>query len=51
MGKKKILLTPYQIGTGTPSVAKEVADIQKLLKASGLYYKLHSAGTTVGKMT
>lgn len=24
--------------------------MQKVLKASGLYYKMHSAGTTVGKL-
>ncbi|KAK4115342.1 hypothetical protein N656DRAFT_776458 [Canariomyces notabilis] len=35
------------VGTGHPSVAKEVAEVQKLLKASGLSYTMHSAGTTV----
>jgi uncharacterized protein YqgV (UPF0045/DUF77 family) len=30
------------------SVANEVAAVQKLLKASGLSYKMHSSGTTVG---
>ncbi|KAK3295878.1 YkoF-like protein [Chaetomium fimeti] len=35
------------IGTGNVSVAKEVAEVQKVLKASGLPYTLHSAGTTV----
>ncbi|KAK4123474.1 hypothetical protein N657DRAFT_572592 [Parathielavia appendiculata] len=35
------------VGTGKVSVAQEVAEVQKLLKASGLYYTLHSAGTTV----
>ncbi|KAL2256518.1 hypothetical protein VTK26DRAFT_1542 [Humicola hyalothermophila] len=35
------------IGTGSVSVAKEVAEVQKVLKASGLPYTLHSAGTTV----
>ncbi|KAH6849787.1 YkoF-like protein [Chaetomium sp. MPI-CAGE-AT-0009] len=35
------------VGTGNVSVAKEVADVQKVLKASGLSYTLHSAGTTV----
>lgn len=28
-------------------MAKEVAEVQKLLKASGLTYTMHSAGTTV----
>jgi uncharacterized protein YqgV (UPF0045/DUF77 family) len=37
------------VGTGSPSVAKEVAEVQRLLKASGLKYTMHSAGTTVGK--
>lgn len=35
-----------QVGTGI-SVAKEVAEVQKLLKASGLSFTMHSAGTTV----
>ncbi|KAH8782726.1 YkoF-like protein [Diaporthe sp. PMI_573] len=35
------------VGTGELSVAKEVAEVQKLLKASGLTYTMHSAGTTV----
>ncbi|KAH6624793.1 YkoF-like protein [Chaetomium sp. MPI-SDFR-AT-0129] len=35
------------VGTGNVSVAKEVAEVQKLLKASGLTYTMHSAGTTV----
>ncbi|KAJ9158436.1 hypothetical protein NKR19_g3290 [Coniochaeta hoffmannii] len=35
------------VGTGTLSVAKEVAEVQRLLKASGLKYTMHSAGTTV----
>ena len=38
----------HQVGTGSVSVAKEVAEVQKLLKASGLTYTMHSAGTTVG---
>ncbi|KAK7430009.1 UPF0045 protein M15 [Neonectria magnoliae] len=37
------------IGTGNVSVAEEIAEVQKVLKASGLKYTLHSAGTTVGK--
>ncbi|KAK4031795.1 YkoF-like protein [Parachaetomium inaequale] len=35
------------VGTGTASVAQEVAEVQKLLKASGLSYTMHSAGTTI----
>ncbi|KAK4157133.1 YkoF-like protein [Chaetomidium leptoderma] len=35
------------IGTGNVSVASEVAEVQKLLKASGLSCTMHSAGTTV----
>ncbi|TLD30736.1 hypothetical protein PspLS_02138 [Pyricularia sp. CBS 133598] len=35
------------VGTGNVSVANEVAEVQKLLKASGLKYTMHSAGTTV----
>lgn len=38
-----------QVGTGNPSVAEEVAEVQKVLQASGLKYTMHSAGTTVGK--
>ncbi len=37
------------IGTPTASVSKEVAEVQRLLKKSGLDYSMHSAGTTVGK--
>ncbi|KAI0406708.1 YkoF-like protein [Xylaria palmicola] len=35
------------IGTGSVSVAAEVAEVQRLLKTSGLAYTMHSAGTTV----
>ncbi|CEJ89366.1 Putative UPF0045 protein ECM15 [[Torrubiella] hemipterigena] len=35
------------VGTGTTSVAAEVAEVQRVLKASGLKYTMHSAGTTV----
>lgn len=38
----------HQVGTGTVSVAAEVAEVQKVLKASGLRYTMHSAGTVVG---
>ncbi|KAF8425290.1 YkoF-like protein, partial [Tirmania nivea] len=40
-----VCLTP--IGTGTPSVANEIASIQRLLAVSGLAYTMHSAGTTI----
>jgi uncharacterized protein (TIGR00106 family) len=35
------------VGTGSTSVAKEVAEVQRLLENSGLKYTMHSAGTTV----
>jgi len=35
------------IGTPTASVSNEVAAVQRLMKASGLTYSMHSAGTTV----
>ncbi|KAF2232160.1 hypothetical protein EV356DRAFT_505557 [Viridothelium virens] len=35
------------IGTPTASVSKEVANVQRLLKDSGLKYSMHSAGTTL----
>ncbi|KAH8744960.1 YkoF-like protein [Hyaloscypha sp. PMI_1271] len=35
------------IGTPTASIANEVAAVQRLMKASGLSYRMHSAGTTV----
>ena len=37
-----------QVGTGRTSVAEEIAEVQRVLLASGLKYTLHSAGTTVG---
>jgi uncharacterized protein (TIGR00106 family) len=39
------------IGTPTASVSKEVAEVQRLLKKSGLEYSMHSAGTTVGTLS
>ena len=36
-----------QVGTASPSVAQEVAAVQRLLQASGLKCTMHSAGTTV----
>ncbi|KAI0023211.1 YkoF-like protein [Xylariomycetidae sp. FL0641] len=35
------------VGTGSASVAEEVAEVQRLLQASGLRCTMHSAGTTV----
>lgn len=35
------------IGTPTASVSKEVAEVQRLLKKSGIKYSMHSAGTTL----
>ncbi|KAK4542468.1 hypothetical protein LTR36_006720 [Oleoguttula mirabilis] len=35
------------IGTPTASVSKEVAEVQRLLKKSGIKYSMHSAGTTI----
>ncbi|KAL2024449.1 hypothetical protein VTK56DRAFT_8260 [Thermocarpiscus australiensis] len=35
------------VGTKDPSVAKEVAEVMRLLKACGLKHTMHSAGTTV----
>ena len=39
--------TKKKVGVGT-SVAKEVAEVQRVLQTSGLKYQMHSAGTTVG---
>ncbi|KAL1954962.1 hypothetical protein VTO42DRAFT_420 [Malbranchea cinnamomea] len=35
------------IGTSHPSVAQEVADVQRLVQQSGLTHTMHSAGTTI----
>ncbi|KAI1134901.1 hypothetical protein F5Y05DRAFT_416799 [Hypoxylon sp. FL0543] len=45
--EKYRLLGTSSVGTGKASVADEVAEVQRLLKASGLTYTMHSAGTTV----
>ncbi|KAI1465063.1 uncharacterized protein F4812DRAFT_466542 [Daldinia caldariorum] len=45
--EKYKLLGTLSVGTGNVSVAEEVAEVQKLLAASGLTYTMHSAGTTV----
>jgi uncharacterized protein YqgV (UPF0045/DUF77 family) len=39
------------IGTPTASVSKEIAIVQQLMKRAGLEYHMHSAGTTLGKLT
>ena len=41
--------TLRKIGTGTASIAQEVAEVQRLLQSTGLSVSMHSAGTTVGK--
>jgi hypothetical protein len=40
-----------QIGTPTASISNEIAAVQQLMKASGLSYSMHSAGTTVGSFS
>ncbi|KAL0639856.1 UPF0045 protein M15 [Maublancomyces gigas] len=35
------------LGTSSVSVSKQIADVQRLMKCSGLNYTMHSAGTTV----
>ncbi|KGO63465.1 Protein of unknown function DUF77 [Penicillium expansum] len=35
------------IGTSSPSVSDQVADIQRLVETCGLKYVMHSAGTTL----
>ncbi|OQO07111.1 hypothetical protein B0A48_07679 [Cryoendolithus antarcticus] len=35
------------IGTPTASVSNEVAQVQRLLKQTGIKYSMHSAGTTL----
>lgn len=37
-----------KIGTSSPSVSKEVAEVQRLIEKSGLTFHMHSAGTTIG---
>ncbi|RAQ63984.1 putative cell wall biogenesis protein Ecm15 [Aspergillus flavus] len=36
------------IGTSSPSVSAQIADVQRLIEKSGLKYVMHSAGTTLG---
>ncbi|KAL2818493.1 YkoF-like protein [Aspergillus cavernicola] len=35
------------IGTSSPSVSAQIADVQRLIEKSGLQYVMHSAGTTL----
>ena len=37
-----------QIGTSSPSVSDQIADVQRLIETCGLKYVMHSAGTTIG---
>lgn len=37
-----------QMGTPTPSVSAQIADVQRLIEKSGVKYTMHSAGTTLG---
>ncbi|CAI7607318.1 unnamed protein product [Penicillium bialowiezense] len=36
------------IGTSSPSVSDQIADVQRLIATCGLEYVMHSAGTTIG---
>lgn len=38
------------LGTPTASVSQQIAQVQRLLKKSGLVYEMRSAGTTVGEL-
>lgn len=40
-----------QVGTGNVSVAEDVAEVQRLLQASGLTVTMHASGTTVGRFS
>ncbi|PKY06429.1 DUF77-domain-containing protein [Aspergillus campestris IBT 28561] len=35
------------IGTSSPSVSAQIADVQRLIESSGVKYVMHSAGTTI----
>ncbi|KAK2733958.1 hypothetical protein FQN55_003096 [Onygenales sp. PD_40] len=35
------------IGTSSPSVSEQIADVQRLVEKSGVKYVMHSAGTTL----
>lgn len=36
------------MGTSSPSVSAQIADVQRLIEKSGVKYTMHSAGTTLG---
>jgi uncharacterized protein YqgV (UPF0045/DUF77 family) len=38
-----------QIGTGNPSIAAELAEVQRYLKSSGLKHTMYSTGTMLGE--
>jgi hypothetical protein len=38
-----------QIGTASPSYSQQIADVQGLVRESGLKHQLHATGTTVGR--
>lgn len=38
------------IGTSSPSVANEVAEVQRLLKRTGMNHQMHASGTTLGEL-
>lgn len=39
------------MGTSSPSVSAQIADVQRLIEKSGLKYTMHSAGTTLGNLS
>lgn len=39
------------IGTASPSISKEIADVQRFLRGTGIKYSMHSAGTSLGKFS
>lgn len=38
------------MGTPSPSVSKEIAEVQRHFRKSGLKFSMHSAGTTLGTL-
>lgn len=40
-----------QMGTSSPSVSAQIADVQRLIEKSDLKYTMHSAGTTLGNLS
>ena len=39
------------MGTSSPSVSAQIADVQRLIEKSDLKYTMHSAGTTLGNLS